>query len=85
MFLPPLLWKQEKLDIHRFGDRMYCLWESLPPWIQDIEPFAALSYADDPLSWKDTKQTRKIYEKTIYFYLIFFSHQPRKPKLLCST
>lgn len=32
------------------------------------EPFHTLSYADDPLSWNDEKQTRKLYEELFEFY-----------------
>ena len=45
-------------DIKYFADRMYSLWESLPGNIQNIEPFWALCYADEPLSWGDEKQTQ---------------------------
>ena len=55
-------------DIKYFADRMYSLWESLPGNIRDIEPFRTLSYADDPLSWGDEKQTRNIYEHMLSYY-----------------
>jgi len=55
-------------DIKYFGSRMYSLWESLPGNIQNIEPFWTLSYADDPLSWGDEEQTRKIYEHLLGIY-----------------
>lgn len=49
-------------------DLLYLEWESLPGSIQNIEPFWALSYADDPLSWGDEEQTRKIYEHMLNNY-----------------
>ena len=55
-------------DIKEFAGRMYGLWESLPGNIQNEEPFWTLSYADDPLSWGDEKQTRLIYEKMLDYY-----------------
>lgn len=55
-------------DIKYFAGRMYGLWEDLPGNIQDIEPFWTLSYADDPLSWGDEKQTRNIYEHMLNYY-----------------
>lgn len=55
-------------DIKYFADRMYGLWENLPGSIQDREPFWTLSYADDPLSWGDEKQTRNIYEHMLCYY-----------------
>jgi hypothetical protein len=47
---------------------MYNLWEDLPGQIQNIEPFWALCYADNPLSWGDEEQTRSIYENMMNFY-----------------
>ena len=55
-------------DIKCFASRMYSLWKSLPKNIQNIEPFWTLSYADDPLSWGDEEQTRKIYEYMLGYY-----------------
>ena len=55
-------------DIEEFAGTMYGLWESLPGNIQKEEPFWTLSYADDPLSWGDEKQTRLIYEKMLNYY-----------------
>lgn len=56
------------LDIHRFGNAMYSLWESLPGNLQDIQPFEALCYAHDPLSWGDEIQCREIYEAMLDYY-----------------
>lgn len=55
-------------DIKYFSSRMYSLWESLPAMIQNIQPFWTLSYADDPLSWGDEEQTRRIYEHMLGCY-----------------
>ena len=55
-------------DIKYFASQMYRLWESLPGNIQNIEPFWALCYADDPLSWGDEKQTRNLYEHMLDYY-----------------
>ena len=62
------IYQSKKMDINEFGCRMYSLWESLSPNIQDIEPFYTLAYADDPLSWGDAQQTREIYEDMFNFY-----------------
>lgn len=55
-------------DIREFASRMYGLWEDFPGNLQDIETFWTLSHADDPLSWGDEGQTRKIYERTLCYY-----------------
>lgn len=59
---------KEQPDINLFAQHVYNLWESLPGHIQDREPFWTLSYADDPLSWGDEEQTRKIYEDMMRYY-----------------
>lgn len=56
------------MDIETFANAMYSLWEGLDGNLQDIEPFWTLCYADDPLSWGDEKQTRKIYEEMLAYY-----------------
>ena len=56
------------MDIQRFWDIMYSLWESLPGDLQDKQPFWTLCYADDPLSWGDEKQSREIYEEMLEYY-----------------
>lgn len=48
---------------------MYRLWEELPQEVQMKEPFWALNYADDPLSWGDEEQTRELYEKMMNYYI----------------
>ena len=55
-------------DIKEFGDRMYKLWGQLPGRLNMEEPFHALSYADDCLSFGDEKQCRELYEKAFGFY-----------------
>lgn len=59
---------QEENDIQRFAEKMYKLWTSLPPLLQHVEPFHALCYADDPLSWGDEQQTKQIYINTFSYY-----------------
>ena len=65
--LKEVYWRED-LDIRWFADRMYLLWEDLPPWLQDVQPFWTLCYADDPLSWGDEKQTREIYREMLDYY-----------------
>ncbi len=55
-------------DIRCFADQMYGLWKSLPKMIQDREPFFTLCYADEPLSWGDEQQTRRIYEDIFSYF-----------------
>lgn len=62
------LYHQEGTDIHWFAGRMYDLWEGLPPWLQNDQPFWAMCYGDDPLSWGDEAQTRQIYEAMMAHY-----------------
>ena len=50
-------------DIKVFAARMYGLWKSLPENLQNIEPFFALCYVDEPLEYGDEKQTRSIFEQ----------------------
>lgn len=58
----------ESMQLRKFADRMFLLWEGLPGNIQCKEPFHALSYADDPLSWGDEEQTRELYEAMLNYY-----------------
>ena len=57
-----------KISIKEFSKRAYEIWNILPRDIVEEEPFFTLSYADDPLSWGDEKQTRDLYEKAFSFY-----------------
>lgn len=54
--------------LRRFGEKTYGLWGLLPGWLAEAEPFCALSYADDPLSWGDEAQARAIYGEFFRFY-----------------
>lgn len=62
------IFRREDLDFRWFGPRMYTLWKNLPPWLQDVQPFWTLSYADDPLSWGDVEQSRRIYREMLEYY-----------------
>lgn len=55
-------------SIETFAAKAYELWNTLPSLIQRVEPFFTMCYADDPLSWGDTEQTRGLYEKMFRFY-----------------
>ncbi|MBR6514095.1 MAG: hypothetical protein IKT46_04590 [Clostridia bacterium] len=54
--------------IKTFAQMCYSLWQLLPDDFNTLEPFHILSYADDPLSWNDEEQTRKIYEELFESY-----------------
>ncbi len=56
------------MDIEPFANAMYSLWKELADNLQNIEPFWTLSYADDPLSWGDEEQTRRMYEEMLVYY-----------------
>lgn len=56
------------ITVTEFGKRCYSLWQQLPSEIQMKEPFHMLSYADEPLSWGDERQTRKLYENLFDYY-----------------
>lgn len=55
-------------SIENFANMCNSLWHHLPSELNTIEPFHTLSYADDPLSWNDEEQTRKLYEELFEFY-----------------
>ncbi|MCL2387608.1 MAG: hypothetical protein FWC89_08700 [Defluviitaleaceae bacterium] len=58
------------MDIHTFGAKVHRLWQTFP-FINEREydePFFALCYADDPLSWGDEAQSREMYEEMFRFY-----------------
>lgn len=61
-------YRKYDFNIKYFANKMYDLWKNLPDNIQYQEPFWSLSYADEPLSWGDEKQTRAIYENIISYY-----------------
>lgn len=54
--------------IEHYAKMCYSLWQYFPNEFNTTEPFHTLSYADDPLSWNDEKQTRKLYEQLFEFY-----------------
>lgn len=56
------------MDIIDFADKVYSIWKLLPSSIQMVEPFWTMSYGDDPLSWGDLEQTKKLYEMMFQFY-----------------
>ena len=55
-------------NIKEFAKKTYSLWGMLPCTISMENPFRMLSYADEPLSWGDEEQSRKIYQEMIDFY-----------------
>lgn len=55
-------------DIAEFGKRCYELWNLLPDYLNQVQPFNVLCYADDPLSWGDEKQTHTLYTNAFNFY-----------------
>lgn len=55
-------------DLRWFGKKAYAVWEDLPYHIQELEPFFTLDYADEPLSWGDEAQTRRLYETAFHYY-----------------
>lgn len=64
-------YNENKISLAEFGERCYDLWCALPyhPYqYEHIEPFCTLTYADDPLSWGDEKQTRELYQAAFDFY-----------------
>ena len=62
------IYESNVYSIEDFGRKCYSLWQQLPDELNTIEPFHTLSYADDPLSWGDEEQARKIYEDFFNFY-----------------
>jgi len=59
---------QNGIDIETFCSKLYIVWQHLPYEISQVEPFWTMSYASDPLSWGDEKQTRELCEKMLHFY-----------------
>lgn len=55
-------------DKKEFGKKAYSLWGMLPCVISREDPFLMLSYVDEPLSWGDEEQSRKLYQKMFDFY-----------------
>lgn len=55
-------------DLRRFGKKLYSIWESLPGYIQNEEPFWSLCYADDFPHWNDEAQTMSFFEIMLSYY-----------------
>lgn len=62
------IYNNSDMDINEFGNKMYGVWKSMPGYLQHLQPFHILSYADDPLSWGDVEQTKKIYKEIFTYY-----------------
>lgn len=62
------VYNSDVYSISEFARRCHALWKMLPEYLSREEPFFVLYYADEPLSWGDEKQTRKLYEKAFDFY-----------------
>ncbi|MBT7121859.1 MAG: hypothetical protein HN948_02490 [Clostridia bacterium] len=65
-----LFYFKNQMDIQTFALKVRSIWWLLPNSIGQKEPFHAMSYLDEPLSWGDEKQTRELYEKMFEFYEI---------------
>lgn len=57
-----------KWSMAEFAKRVYEIWSLLPGDIMHEEPFFSLMYADDPLSWGDEEETRRLYEEAFSYY-----------------
>jgi hypothetical protein len=57
-----------EMDLCQFCAKSYQVWSMLPNIVANEQPFWTLSYADEPLSWGDEKQTRKLYEGMFKHY-----------------
>ena len=55
-------------DKRKFGEKTYSLWGMLPWAVSGEDPFRMLSYAGDPLSYGDEKQSEEIYREIFDFY-----------------
>ena len=62
------VYESNDFPIEDFGRKCYSIWQQLPNELNTMEPFHTLCYADDPLSWGDEEQARKIYEEFFEFY-----------------
>ena len=67
-FLQLLRSVYQDTELSAFSKSMYELWGKLPDGVMNIEPFITLNYADDPLSYGDEAQTRRIYERLFEYY-----------------
>lgn len=55
-------------DLHTFCGELYRVWSLLPQRLQTAQPFHTMSYADEPLSWGDEAQTRRLCEYILHYY-----------------
>lgn len=62
------IYYSNSLNIADFGKSCYFLWKDLPNTIYKEKPLWILSYADDPLSWGDENEARRIYEELFSYY-----------------
>lgn len=65
------VYSENRFTLAEFGRRCYSLWNALPyqPYqYEHIEPFCTLTYADDPLSYGDERQSRDLYEWAFDYY-----------------
>ncbi|MCL2399338.1 MAG: hypothetical protein FWC91_06300 [Defluviitaleaceae bacterium] len=56
------------MTLENFNLNLVKIWSKLPQEIICKEPFWAMSYAGEPLSWGDAQGTRNLYEKMFNFY-----------------
>lgn len=63
-----IIYNSNLYPIAEYSKMTYELWNLLPGTLRDEQPFWALSYADEPLSWGDEQQTRAMYEEAFSFY-----------------
>ena len=68
IFMKSLSEIYQKSDLPDFAKHMYALWNHLPYFIREQEPFFTLCYADDCLSYGDEAECRRLYEKAMHFY-----------------
>ena len=55
-------------NIKWFSKKSYSIWTDITYHIQELDPFFILSYIDEPLSWGDEEQTKKMYEYLFNYY-----------------
>ena len=55
-------------DLQHFTDHLYILWSCLPTQLSQEQPFWALSYAGEPLSWGDEAQARQLCHTMLRHY-----------------
>lgn len=65
------VYSENRIPLAEFGRRCDSLWCALPyhPYqYEHIEPFCTLTYADDPLSYGDERQSRELYQYAFDYY-----------------